>query len=182
MPPVDGAPGSTRWLPTGLVIAAAVLLVARVGTGIYEERHPPALADLVHWRPIETAVAEARQAHRPILYDFTADWCPPCRAMKREVFADPQAAAQIERLFVPVRVLDRQREEGRNPAAVESLQTRYSIDSFPTLVVAPVGQGEAKTFAGYGGKAATLQQLSRAAVALRIGGAFPMPFPGAGHP
>jgi thiol:disulfide interchange protein len=185
MPPVDGGAGgagarsggtSTRNLPRWLLIAAMALLVARIGTGIYEERHPPAKADLVRWRPIENALAEARQTNKPILYDFTADWCAPCQAMQREVFADPQAAAAIEKSFVPVRVLDRQREEGRNSAAVDSLQRRFKIDSFPTLVIAPTEKGEPVRVEGYGGREITLQRLTQAAAKLRMGGAFPMPF------
>src|SRR5262245_49731875 len=179
MPPAERP---TRHLPRWLLIAAMALLVARIGSGIYEERHPAARADLVRWRPIENALAEARQTNKPILYDFTADWCPPCQAMQREVFADPQAAAQIEKLFVPVRVLDRQREEGRNTAAVDSLQRRFKIESFPTLVVAPTEKGEPHTIEGYGGREITLQRLAEAGMRSRTGGAFPLPLPGAGHP
>jgi thiol:disulfide interchange protein DsbD len=113
-------------------------------------------------------LSEARQAKKPILYDFTADWCAPCQAMKREVFADAAAARQIETLFVPVRVLDRQREEGRNPPEVDSLQQRFHIDSFPTLVVAWPDSGQPTILSGYRGKAMTIQQLSQA-VFLRSG-------------
>lgn len=181
MPPDDGAPrgGSTRLLPRWLLIVAAALLVARIGTGIYEERHPPAAADLVHWRTIEAGLVEARQQAKPLLYDFTADWCPPCRAMQREVFADPQSAESIERLFVPVRVLDRMREEGRNASAVDSLQRAYKIDSFPTLVVTSPDTGHAPAiFPGYGGRTGTIQNITQAAAKLQMGGMFQMTFPG----
>ena len=125
MPPDDAgagtprATGSTRARPTLLLAAAALLLIARVTVALYEQRHPPAVRDRVAWQPIEGAEARALTAHRPVLYDFTAEWCEPCRTMQREVFADPQAAAEIERAFIPVRVLDRTREEGRNLAIVE---------------------------------------------------------------
>src|SRR5262245_19463960 len=156
--------GSTRARPNWLLIAAAALFVARVGTGLYEERHPPSTPDLVGWQPIEGAEARAQKEHRAVLYDFTADWCPPCRLMQQEVFSDPSAAREIDRMYVPVRVLDRMREEGRNAALVDSLQKRFRIDSFPTLVIVPGDGRPPIVTAGYEGKLQTLQRLRTAAV------------------
>jgi len=164
MPPADEArvSGSTRRTPPWLLALAAILLVARVITGILEERHPPQVADLVRWRPVADAVAEARQAKRPLLFDFTAAWCPPCRAMQREVFADRASADQIEKLFVPVQVLDREREEGRNAPEVTALQERFHVTSFPTLVVVSADGAKPVVLAGYRGKTLTLQSLTQA--------------------
>ena len=177
MPPADaggGPQGSTRRPPTPLLAAALLLLAARVAIGLYEQRHPPPSLELVHWRPPGTAVAEARAQGKPMLYDFTADWCAPCQAMKREVFADRAAAEQIDRMFVPVRILDRIREEGRNPAFVDSLQRRFGVNSFPTLVVVPASGGDSIVLVGYPGKGPTLQRLLQA----RLRTALPSTRPG----
>jgi len=175
MPPVepDGpAPlrpaGSTRRTPVLLIGLALLLLAARVAIGLWENRHPPRLADLVRWRPIASAEAEARQVRKPLLYDFSADWCAPCQKMQREVFADRAVADRIESLFVPVRVLDRRQEEGRNPAMVDSLQQRFHVASFPTLVVVPANGGEPIVLVGYQGMGQTIQALTEAG--LRAGG------------
>ena len=164
MPPADETrvSGSTRRTPPWLLALAAVLLLVRVVAGILEERHPPQVTDLVRWRPVTDAVAEARQTKKPLLFDFTADWCAPCQAMQREMFADRASAAQIEKLFVPVRVLDREREEGHNAPDVASLQERYHVTSFPTLVVVSPDGERPVVLAGYRGKALTLQSLMQA--------------------
>lgn len=73
---------------------------------------------------------------RPLLYDFTAAWCAPCRQLDREVLRDPEVAAAINRSFVPVKVEDGEREEGRNPPEVEALQERFQVRAYPTLVIA----------------------------------------------
>src|SRR3989442_13416907 len=112
------------------------LPVARAGTGGWEQAHPPKPAAGLAWAEIARATAEARRTHKPILYEFGADWCGPCQRMAREVFADEGLARRIGQTFVPVRVLDRQREEGHNPPDVERLENAYRISAFPTLVVA----------------------------------------------
>lgn len=163
MPPDDPASGgSTRRTPTVLLVLALVLLVARVAIGVLEQRHPPRVSDLVRWRPIAGAEREALQSGKPVLYEFTAEWCEPCQVMQRELFADPATADGIERMFVPVRVLDRQREEGRNTAEVDALQRRFSVSAFPTLVVVSPAGGDPVSLAGYEGKEPTLRSLAAA--------------------
>jgi thiol:disulfide interchange protein len=168
--------GSPRRDPVLLLAVAALLLALRVVLGFHEARPPAATpsgalsgADAVQWRTLEAGVAEAGATSRPILYDFTAEWCPPCRLLQREVFADPRSAAEIENRFVPVRVLDRQREEGRNARWVDSLQARYRVNSFPTLIVAGVDGRESARVEGYLGRDATLGQLRGTGVSLRWG-------------
>ena len=190
-PPVDETGGSTRRDPLLLLAVAAALLVARVilgftdhtaaepgqspfqmhgsfSTGSTRMTTPPdvpAGPDMVQWRSIAEGTTEGPRSGRPILYDFTAAWCPPCRALNREVFADPASAAFINQHFTPVRVLDRSREEGRNPPEVEALQERYQITGFPTLVVVHPGGDPPIVLDGYGGKAVTMGALEKAAAA-----------------
>ena len=48
----------------------------------------------------------------------------------------PEIADRVNAGFVPVRIVDRAREDGRNAPDVDELQRRYEISGFPTLVVA----------------------------------------------
>lgn len=168
MPPREGS-GSSRSAPAWLLGVAALLLLARIVTGIIAARAPVAAAvDLVSWRPIATALAEARASGRMVLYDFTADWCPPCHTMASEVFADARSAKTIAALFVPVRVLDRTREQGRNPTEVSELQARYRVTAFPTLVLVNPDGGDPVVIEGYPGKQPLIEKLVAAGVRSRI--------------
>jgi thiol:disulfide interchange protein len=173
--------GSTRHDPFVLLVIAVLLLALRVAFGIQEARLAPAAVkpgapmDRMHWRAPEAGLAEARATGKPLLYDFTADWCPPCRLMQREIFADPQAAAELNRRFVPVQVLDRTREEGRNAAWVDSLQTHFHVSAFPTLVIMRADGGTPVPIEGYLGRDFTLDRIEQVRVRLRMQTMIPLP-------
>lgn len=169
MPPAESRKGSSRFDPSWLLLVAAALFLARVGWGVWESYNPPKKSEKVAWVEFAKAEAISRTTGRPILYDFTADWCPPCNAMKAELFSDPNAAQAITNVVVPVRVLDRQREEGRNAAWVDSLQQAHNVNGFPTLVVYSPKTGRSQVSTGYGGPGQTLQWMSRSAYAVTTG-------------
>ena len=53
---------------------------------------------------LDSAMVEANASNRPVLVHFTADWCPPCRTMKKHVFSAESVQQRIERDFVLVRI------------------------------------------------------------------------------
>ena len=165
-PPDARAPhGPTRGLPTLLLLIAGVLLVARIAVSIYEAKAPvKAVKGLVEWQTIAAGEALAKSSGKPILYDFTAEWCGPCRLLERDVFAHRESAALIQQSFVAIRVLDRQREEGRNPPDVAALQARYEVRAFPTLVVVRPDGSVADRLEGFMSRNATMMRLSQASV------------------
>jgi len=122
-----------RALPIWLVILTALLIVARVVSTKYPVTSD---VDLVHWTPISMASAAAARSHRPILYEFSAEWCGPCHVLEREVFMDASLAGKINDRYIAVKVVDRQREEGSNSAEVQQLMDRYGIRAFPTVIIA----------------------------------------------
>ena len=150
---------STRTLPLAFLAVLVLLLIARGLTAWWENRHPPEVYDQVEWKTPAEAAEFAALHRRPILYDFTADWCGPCQRMKREVFSDKGNATRIGIMFVPARVLDRQQEEGRNPADVDSLQRHFEVQGFPSLIAVTPDGREVGRVLGYPGDRATMDSL-----------------------
>lgn len=113
-----------------VLLGAAVF---RIVTAVLDRAPADAGGGLVSWQPREKAAALAVASRRPVLYDFTAAWCGPCHMLDRD-WSDAGIAESVNSDFVPARVVDRQREDGRNPPDIEELHRRFGISAFPTLV------------------------------------------------
>lgn len=141
---------SQRALPVWLPVAVAALIVARVISSRYAVK---SATDLIRWVPAERAARMAGMTQKPILYEFTAEWCGPCHQLEEEVFRDSRLAALINEKFIPVKVVDRKRETGTNPPEVARLEAQYRVVAFPTVVVAHHRRNPPATLVGYQGAA-----------------------------
>jgi thiol:disulfide interchange protein len=138
-----------RALPIWLVILTALLIIARVVSTRYPVKSE---TDLVRWTPIAFARAAALRSHRPIIYEFSAEWCGPCHLLEREVFMDAELSAKINERYIAVQVVDRQREDGHNEPAVQQLMDRYGVNAFPTVVIAAADGRPRDRVLGYQGR------------------------------
>jgi thioredoxin-like negative regulator of GroEL len=97
-------------------------------------------ASSITWnRSYSAALKKAQQSGKPVLLDFTAVWCPPCREMEREVWPDEQVVAGSER-FVCVSI-DVDTNEG--------LAMKYGAQSIPLIVLADPWGNVIGRHAGY---------------------------------
>ncbi len=134
-------------VPLLLIVVAFLLVTTRVAGHFLTPEAPK--GNLVQWVPLEEVGTDA--TNRIVLLDFTAEWCMPCHILDEQVFGDPALAEEINARFIPVRVTDRQREDGRNSRSVESLQQRYGVRSFPTIIFAAPDGTERGRMEGYAG-------------------------------
>lgn len=113
-----------------LVFIAAVAFVQwPMLKGMYYGISSPAPDDGIGWRiNLAAALAEAQQAHKPVLVDVSASWCSPCRVMKHEVWPDEKVRAAITSRFVPVLI------DPDLPANREVLE-HYAVRGFPTVLI-----------------------------------------------
>jgi thiol:disulfide interchange protein DsbD len=109
---------------TGLT-AAAVAVWMLVGVGLSTGH-----AELVEWEPYsESVLASAKEQGRPVMIDFYADWCAPCKQLERQTFNEPRVAAALKNFAAVKANLTR----GEDPA-VKSLYRQFRIAGVPTIV------------------------------------------------
>jgi thiol:disulfide interchange protein len=105
----------------------------------------------VAWQTdLGTAMAQARSTHKRVLVDFSASWCPPCVAMKHEVWPDPDVRRAIEAGYVPLAV-DADQDNG--------LSARYQVEGIPAILVLDASGQVVKRRDGYLGRAGMMAFL-----------------------
>lgn len=79
----------------------------------------------------ETAVVNSKRSQRPLLLDFGATWCGPCKKLESTTLKDKEVAYTIQNGFIAVKI-----DVDRNP----DLANKWNVKGYPTLImVAPNG-------------------------------------------
>jgi thiol:disulfide interchange protein DsbD len=111
---------------------------------------PPAIAvepgvakkELLTWLHEEKAAsAKAQSEKRPLLVDFTADWCGACKEMAKETFSDPRVMEKAAH-FVAVKIDATDDEDPQ----VDAVKGKYKVVGLPTVVIYDSTGAERKRF------------------------------------
>ena len=145
---------SQRRIPLVLIAIALALVAARIASPVMKNRTVTAGSDssAIQWKSLDEAARLAETTGKPLMFDFTAEWCAPCHQLDAEVFQNPLIAREINEKFIPVRVVDRQQEDGKNSPQVAELQQRFGVRGFPTVVFSDAGGSEQGRMEGFRGR------------------------------
>jgi thiol-disulfide isomerase/thioredoxin len=130
-------------------------------------RHTPIAHYHSEWTTYDAAMAESKRTGKPVLIDFSADWCGPCQQLRSQVLEQSALALEIEDMVIPVSIVDRRQEQGFNPEETEHLQVEYAADAFPTLIVVSARTGLMTRTQGFGGPGSTVEWIRESARAVR---------------
>lgn len=84
---------------------------------------------------LEKAFAQAKKDKKPVLVEFTgSDWCPPCIAMRKNVFSKKEFVDAASKNFILVE-LDFPNGDEKLKAKNEPYAEKYKIEGFPTVIL-----------------------------------------------
>jgi thiol:disulfide interchange protein DsbD len=75
------------------------------------------------------AVAQAKANHQPVLIDFFAEWCLPCKELDARTFSKPEVAAELGR-FALVKV-----DCTADDDVVAARKQRYDAKTLPAVIL-----------------------------------------------
>lgn len=110
-----------------LAVVAGALLTLRglglIGAPVHAEG-----GGEVRWRSdLAAAESEARAGRRPMMVDFSAEWCKACKELEAHTFSEPGVARRLsDWVTVRIDMTDDKPEHG-------PMRTRFKIQGLPTV-------------------------------------------------
>jgi thioredoxin 1 len=120
------SPRRAKWLRLRLTL----LFIGIVGpaVGSWYVFYVPS-NDVVWAADFDTAQRQAAETGRPMVLYFSAEWCTPCRIMRRQVWADREVESIVGAGFVAVTI------DVKDTEAKAAAFERYPVGAWPTTVV-----------------------------------------------
>jgi thiol:disulfide interchange protein DsbD len=113
----------------GLVFLILGLLKSRGVTFAEATHNQAATSTHLAWQPYNDAkLASALAEHKPVIIDFSAEWCAACKELERDTFPDPEVR-DLSQKFVLLEF-----DATNESAELNRLKQKFMIVGLPTLV------------------------------------------------
>jgi thiol-disulfide isomerase/thioredoxin len=107
----------------------------------------------VSWHEsLESALKHARESGKPVMVDFYADWCGPCKRLGKEVLSSGEYDDMLSHFEVVKVNVDRHR----------GLADKFEVQGIPDVRILSADGDQIDRIMGYGGAKAFLAELERA--------------------
>ena len=108
-----------------------------------EAKGAEATARLTWEHSEQEASARAKSEKRPLMVDFTADWCGACKELAKHTFSDPRVQEKaVSAKFVAVKVDATDVDDPQ----IEAVKGKYKVVGLPTVVIYDSNGTERKRF------------------------------------
>lgn len=144
---IERAGSKLAWFPAVKRAFGVAMVLLAVWIG-----RPPAHAGAISWEDIDGWMA-ARGGGRPVLIDFVAEWCIPCREMDRSTYVDEDVIAEAERFRMVKADLTEENE------ATSKIAAEFEVRGVPTLVLRSATGEETHRMVGYVGPSELLAAM-----------------------
>ncbi len=125
---VDRTGHEQPWIDRVMRVVAATLVVV----GVLQLPHAAEreASEKLAWKPYDdTAVQAALASDKPVIIDFYADWCAPCKELDEKTFSDPRVARELSGYARFKANFTTRNDE------VERLTERFKVRGMPTVTV-----------------------------------------------
>ena len=135
------------------VLLLLSLLLSTIGCVEKEENTNDTVSLSIAWMTFSEGLQKAKQEDKPVMVDFYADWCGPCRMMDQITYEDEKVIEEVMKNFVPVKV---------DVDVEQSLAYQFGIYSIPTIVYLDENGNEVYRTVGYRSASQILADMDEA--------------------
>jgi len=128
-------------------------LLSTIGCVKKEENNNNAVSLSIEWMNFSEGLQKAKQEDKPVMVDFYADWCGPCRMMDQITYEDEKVIEEVMKNFVPVKV---------DVDVEQALAYQFGIYSIPAIVYLDENGNEVYRTVGYRSASQILADMDEA--------------------